>query len=138
MLVFFSLLLMWLITLSVVPSPDIVSTNKHPPYLTLECLMCISPMFRLFSIFLLLRIHWRFSTILKTRNKSAWSNVFSYVKIWIFWKCIQYSIHWDKTHILKKSPLDNKRYKNALFFLSPARTHHSFTFNLRFLYELKA
>ena len=27
--------------------------------------------------------------------------------------------------------------KNALFFLSPAPTNHSFTFNLRFLYELK-
>ena len=27
--------------------------------------------------------------------------------------------------------------KNALFLLSRAPTHHSFTFNLRFLYELK-
>ena len=27
--------------------------------------------------------------------------------------------------------------KNVLFFLSRAPTHHSFTFNLRFLYELK-
>ena len=27
--------------------------------------------------------------------------------------------------------------KNALFFLSRAPTHHSFTFNLRFSYELK-
>ena len=27
--------------------------------------------------------------------------------------------------------------KNALFFLSRAPTRHSFTFNLRFLYELK-
>ena len=27
--------------------------------------------------------------------------------------------------------------KNALFFLSRAPAHHSFTFNLRFLYELK-
>ena len=27
--------------------------------------------------------------------------------------------------------------KNALFFLSRAPTHHSFTFDLRFLYELK-
>ena len=27
--------------------------------------------------------------------------------------------------------------KNALFFLSPASAHHSFTFNSRFLYELK-
>ena len=31
----------------------------------------------------------------------------------------------------------NKRYKTALFFLSRPPTHHSFTFNLRFLYELK-
>ena len=27
--------------------------------------------------------------------------------------------------------------KNALFFLLRAPTHHKFTFNLRFLYELK-
>ena len=27
--------------------------------------------------------------------------------------------------------------KNAIFFLSRAPTHHSFTFNLQFLYELK-
>ena len=27
--------------------------------------------------------------------------------------------------------------KNVLFLLSQAPTHHSFTFNLRFLYELK-
>ena len=27
--------------------------------------------------------------------------------------------------------------KKALFFLSRAPTHHSFTFNLRFLYQLK-
>ena len=27
--------------------------------------------------------------------------------------------------------------KNALFFLSRTPAHHSFTFNLRFLYELK-
>ena len=31
----------------------------------------------------------------------------------------------------------NKRTKNVLFFLSRAPTHHSFTFNLRFNYELK-
>ena len=35
-------------------------------------------------------------------------------------------------------PLDKiNSTKNALFFLSQAPTHHSFTFNLRFLYELK-
>ena len=84
------------------------------------------------------RIHWRLSTILKRSNKSVWSNVFWYVKVFIFWKCIQYTIHWDKTQILKKFPSDKiNGTKNALFFLSRAPTHHSFTFNLRFLYELK-
>ena len=85
-----------------------------------------------------LQIHWRLSTILETSNKSVWSNVFWYVKVCIFWKCIQYTIHWDKTQILKKFPSDKiNGTKNALFFLSRAPTHHSFTFNLRFLYELK-
>ena len=40
--------------------------------------------------------------------------------------------------MLKKFPLDKiNGIKTALFFLSQAPTHHSFTFNLRFLYELK-
>ena len=82
-------------------------------------------------------IHWGLSTILKTSNKRVWSNVFWYVKVCIFWMCIQYTIHWDKTHI-KKIPSDKiNGTKNALFFLSWAPTYHSFTFNLRFLYELK-
>ena len=86
----------------------------------------------------ILKIHWRLSTILETNDKSVWSNVFWYVKVCIFWKCIQYTIHWDKTQILKKFPSDKiNGTKNALFFLSRAPTHHSFTFNLRFLYELK-
>ena len=84
-----------------------------------------------------LRIHWRLLTILKT-SKNVWSNIFWYVKVCIFWKCIQYTIHWDKTQMLKKFPSDKiNGTKNALFFLSRAPTHHSFTFNLRFLYELK-
>ena len=74
----------------------------------------------------------------KNKQKSVWSNVFWYVKVCIFWKCIQYTIHWDKTQMLKKFPSDKiNGTKNALFFLSRAPTHHSFTFNLRFLYELK-
>ena len=85
-----------------------------------------------------LRIHWRISTILKTSNKSVWSNGFWYVKVCIFWKCIQYSIQWDETQILKTLPSDKiNGTKNALFFLSRAPTHRSFIFNLRFLYELK-
>ena len=40
--------------------------------------------------------------------------------------------------MLKKFPSNKiNGAKNALFFLSRAPTHHSFTFNLRFLYELK-
>ena len=63
-----------------------------------------------------LRIHWKLSTILETRNISVWSNVFWYVKVCTFWKCIQYSIHWDETQILKRLPLDKiKGTKNALF-----------------------
>ena len=52
------------------------------------------------------RIHWKLFTILKRSNKSVWSNVFWYVKVCIFRKCIQYTIHWDKTQILKKFPSD--------------------------------
>ena len=78
-----------------------------------------------------LRIHWRHSTILKQKAKS---NVSSYAKVCIFWNWIQYTIHWDKTQMLKKIPLHkiNNR-KNALFFLLRSPTHHSFVFNLRFL-----
>ena len=40
--------------------------------------------------------------------------------------------------MLKKFPSDKiKVTKNALFFLSPAATHHSFTVNSPFLYKLK-
>ena len=82
-----------------------------------------------------LRTLWKLLTILKTSNKSVWSNIFLYVKVYIFCKCIQYTIHWDKTQMLKKTSKINGT-KNALFFLSRAQTHHTFTFNLRFLYEL--
>ena len=82
--------------------------------------------------------HWRLSTILKSSNKSVWSNDFWFVKVCIFWKCIQYTIHWDKIQILKKFPSDKiNSIKNALFFLSQAPSHHSFTFNFRFLYQLR-
>ena len=40
--------------------------------------------------------------------------------------------------MLKKFPSDKINVtKNALFVLSRAPTHHSFTFNSQFLYELK-
>ena len=87
---------------------------------------------------LILRIHWRLSTILETSRRSVWINIFWYVKVCIFLKCIQYTIHWDKEQIFKKSPLDKiGGTKNVLFFLSGDPACHSFTFNLPFLYELK-
>ena len=83
-----------------------------------------------------LRIHWRLSTILKTSKSSVWSNVFWCVKVFVFWKCIRYTIHWGKTQILKRFiPEKINGTKNAFFFLSQA--HHRFTFNFQFLYELK-
>ena len=42
----------------------------------------------------------------KNKQKSVWSNVFWYVKVCIFWKCVQYTIHWDKAQMLKKFPSD--------------------------------
>ena len=85
-----------------------------------------------------LRIHWRLSTILKTDRKITLSIVFSYVKVCVFWKCISDTIHWKKYINLKKNPFNKiNDTKNALFFLSLAPTHHSFTSNLRFFYDLK-
>ena len=74
----------------------------------------------------------------KNKQKSVWSNAFWYVKVCIFWKCIQYTVQWDKIQMFKKfSSGKINGIKNALFFLSRAPTHHSFTYNLRFLCELK-
>ena len=89
-------------------------------------------------LWLILRLHWRFSTILETSRKSVWSSVFWYVKVCIFWICIQYTIHWDKTQILKKFLTDKINEKKCpLFFFFGAPTYGSFTFNLPSLYELK-
>ena len=52
--------------------------------------------------------------------------------------CIQYTIYWDITQMFEQFPSGKLNgTKNAHFFLSQAPTHHSFTFNLQFLYELK-
>ena len=47
-------------------------------------------------------------------------------------------MHGDKTQLLKKCPPEKiNGKKNVLFFVSRALPHHSFTFNLRFLHDLK-
>ena len=72
-------------------------------------------------------------------QQGVWSNVFWYIKVCASWNFIQYTVHWDKTQMLKIFPSDKKKNgtKNGLFFLSQAPTHDSFTFNLQFSYELK-
>ena len=60
-----------------------------------------------------LRIDWRPLTVLEISYRSVWTNVFWYVKVYMFWKCIQYTIHWDKT----QTPFgQNKRYKKCPLF----------------------
>ena len=49
---------------------------------------------------------------------------------------IHYALRWNTN--LKNFALDKMNVtKNALFFLSRVPTHHSVTFNLRYLHELK-
>ena len=68
--------------------------------------------------FYFLRIHWRFSKILKTSPKSVWSNYFSYVKVCIFWKSIQYIIHWEKNTNDREISVEQKKtvQKMSSFF----------------------
>ena len=58
-----------------------------------------------------LRIFWRLSTILSTGNKSVQSNLFWYVTVCIFWKCIQYNRN------LKKISLGQKTLRKIPSFL---------------------
>ena len=85
-----------------------------------------------------LRIHWRLSTKLKTNSKGLWSNAFWYVKVYLFRKFIQYTIHWDKTQMLQIFYSDTISItKNPHVFLLQAPIRHSFIFNSWFLYKLK-
>ena len=52
----------------------------------------------------------------KNKQKSVWSNVFRYAKVCIFWKCFQYTIHWDKTKMLKKFPKQTVQKMLSFFF----------------------
>ena len=74
----------------------------------------------------------------KNKQKSVSSNAFWYEKIFVFWKFIQFTKHWNKMQRLQKFPLDKINVtNNAYFFVSRPPTHHSFAFNLRCLNELK-
>ena len=67
----------------------------------------------------------------KNKQKNVRGDVFWYVKVHIFWKCILYTIDWDLNTIVKKISSDKiNGTKNA-------PNYHSFTFDLWFLNELK-
>ena len=54
---------------------------------------------------------------IKKAKKRIWSNVSWYVKVYVFWKFIQYTIQRVKKQVLKKFTSDKiKVTKNALFF----------------------
>ena len=80
---------------------------------------------------LCLRIHWRHLKILKTSIKSVSSNVFWYIEVCLFWKCIQDNIHWDKTQTLKNFPSDKiNSAKNDLFFANSNSSQFCFYFEI--------
>ena len=67
----------------------------------------------------------------KNKQESVWSNVFWYVTVCILWEYIQFTIHLDKSQVLKKFPSEKiNGTKNTLFSLSRPLTLHSFIFNL--------
>ena len=55
------------------------------------------------------------------KQKSVWSNVFWYVKVSILWKCVQYTIHWDKTNMFFPSDKINGT-KNVLFLFTSSNS----------------
>ena len=69
------------------------------------------------------------STIIKTSQKVYEVMSFWYVKVYIFSKFIQYTIHWDKKQMLQKFTLDkmNVTKMHSLLFCGLQLT--SFTFN---------
>ena len=73
----------------------------------------------------------------KSKQNKAWSNVFWYIKVYIFWKFVQYTIHWAKAKMLKKFLQIKSTLQKMYSFFSRTPTHHSFSFNSRFLYELR-
>ena len=117
------------------PQPNF---EKSPPYGGVQCghvlYSCGKP-----SLFCSpLRIHWRLLTVLKTSNKSVWSNIFWYVIVCIFCKCIQYMIYWDKTQMVKKFPLDKiTGIQKLLSYFFHKLQLISYIFNFQFLYGLK-
>ena len=75
--------------------------------------------------------------ILKTKKKVYEVILFDRQK-YVYSESAFNALYIEIKQMSKKFPQDKiNGTKNALFFLSQVPTHHSFTFNLRFLRELK-
>ena len=74
-----------------------------------------------FPLVKILRYNEGFRRFLKKATKvyGVGINIFWCVTAYIFWKFIQYTVHWDKTKMLKKFPSDkiNVRKMYSFFFL---------------------
>ena len=89
-------------------------------------------------IYMPLRIHWILLTFLKISNKSVWGNVL-HVKVYIFWKFIQYTIHWGKNRMLKKISFEqNKRYKKCTLFSITSSNSSQLYFQFAILIQAEA
>ena len=74
----------------------------------------------------------------KNKQKSVWINAFLICKSMYILKVYWVHYTWHKSNILKKFPSEKINVtKNIIFFLSRAPPHQSFTYDSRFLHELK-
>ena len=93
--------------------PSLLLQSNKVSY-AIFCKQYTQPMY-IFTL-TLLRIHLRPPTILKTSNKSVWSNIFWYVKVHIFWKFTLYT------------EIKYKCYKRFLWTKWTLQKMHSFFF----------
>ena len=69
----------------------------------------------------------------KSKQKSVWSNVFWYVKVCIFRNGIQYTIHSDKTQMLKKFLRTKQAVQKMPFFSFESSNSSQFYFEFAIL-----
>ena len=53
------------------------------------------------QVFLLVKDTLKALDDFENKRESIWTNVFWYVKVYIFWKIIQCTINWDNTKMLQ-------------------------------------
>ena len=66
----------------------------------------------------------------QNKQKSVSGNIFRYIKVYIFWKCIQYTTDWVKTQITFG---ENKRYKKCPYFSFASSNSSQFYFEFAIL-----